>query len=135
MDVGELCSRTILSLGPSTSLRTAATAMTERRVGSAVVILDDGRPGIITERDMLRAVAEGADPGSTPIERYMTTDAITASASWEHTDAARSMLEGGFRHLLVMTDNGMVGGVLSIRDLLGCFLDHRPTERTKEEIS
>jgi CBS domain-containing protein len=97
--------------------------MFERRSGSAVVENDLEGPGIITERDLLRAVAEGADLASTPVENYMTANAITASTSWDAEKAARLMLERGFRHLVVIDDRGRIEGILSIRDLIRALLD------------
>jgi len=97
--------------------------MFERRSGSAVVDHGMEGPGIITERDLLQAVAEGVDLGSTPVEDYMTANAITASTSWDAEKAARLMLERGFRHLIVMDDRGRIDGILSIRDLVKALLD------------
>lgn len=123
MGIGELVSKSVLSIGPSTTLREAARAMTERRVGSAVVMTEQGQPAIITERDLMRAVAASVDLDRTPVEEYMTPDAITASPSWDVFDAAERMREGGFRHLIVMNNNGTIAGVLSMRDLIGALLD------------
>lgn len=92
--------------------------MNDRHSGSAVVESDMESPGIITERDLLRAVADGVDLNSTPVEDYMTANAITASATWDAEKAARSMLENGFRHLIVIDEGGRVDGILSIRDLI-----------------
>jgi len=97
--------------------------MTERPVGSAVVMTEQGHPAIITERDLLRAIAESVDLDRTPVEEYMTPDAITASPSWDVFDASERMKEGGFRHLIVVTENGAIAGVLSMRDLIVALLD------------
>lgn len=97
--------------------------MTERRIGSAVVICDDGRPGIITERDVLRAVAEGVDPDAATVEDYMTATPITASPHCDVHKAAARMREGGVRHLVVVDDNGNCVGVLSMRDLVQSLLE------------
>ncbi len=90
-----------------------------RRVGSAVVPGPDGNPGIITERDLLHAIADGSDPGTTPVSGYMTSDAVAVTASWEVVDAARTMVERGFRHLIVKDHRGEVTGIVSIRDMRG----------------
>jgi CBS domain-containing protein len=112
-----------LIVGPRHSLAQAARMMFERRSGSAVVENDMEGPGIITERDLLRAVADGVDLTSTPVEDYMTANAITASTSWDAEKAARLMLERGFRHLVVIDDRGRIEGILSIRDLVKALLD------------
>jgi CBS domain-containing protein len=115
--IGALASARVISVGPAHSLAEAARRMNEARVGSAAVMTEDGRPAIITERDVLRAVAEGADTEETAVEAYMTANAITVGESWDALEAARLMLEGGFRHLIVVGEAGRIQGVLSIRDL------------------
>lgn len=122
MRVGDMVSRDVLAVGPAHSLKQVAEMMRDRNIGSAVVLTEDGRPGIITERDLLRAIADGADPVATTVDTYMTATAVTASPSWDGEDAARCMLERGFRHLVVVGDDGRVEGVLSIRDLFASML-------------
>lgn len=120
--VGAMASRDVLCVGPAHPIGRVARMMVERKVGSAVVLTEDGRPGIITERDLLRALADGADPTSTMVESYMTASAITASPAWSAGEAARCMLARNFRHLVVVGEQGRVEGVLSIRDLFAALL-------------
>lgn len=122
MEIGPLVSRTVLTVGPEHTLAETARRMTEQKVGSAVVITDDGSPGIITERDLLRSMATGDDPTRCYVGDYMTRAAITASSSWDVYEAAKRMIDGGFRHLIVCDDGGRVSGILSIRDLVGALL-------------
>lgn len=122
MEIGPLVSRTVLTVGPGHSLAETARRMSERNIGSAVVLTDDGSPGIITERDLLRCVASGIDLEEARVAECMTNNAITASSGWEVIDAARRMIEGGFRHLVVVDDEGLVSGILSIRDLVAALL-------------
>lgn len=112
----------MLSVGPSHSLRDVACRMAEFKVGSAVVLTDAG-PGIITERDILRGVADGVDLDKTLVDDYMTSGAITASVHWDVTTAAKEMSARGFRHLVVLGGDGQVVGVLSIRDLVRSLLE------------
>lgn len=129
MDLAPLINRDIVTVGPAHTLAEAALRMHQHGVGSAIVVTDDGRPGIITERDLLRAIAEGADTTTVPVETYMTTSAMTATASWDAREAAAAMLHGGFRHLVIVDRGGRVEGVLSIRDLFEEFMEHlSPTE-------
>jgi CBS domain-containing protein len=124
--VGAMASREVLCVGPAHPIRRVAQMMADRNVGSAVVLTEDGRPGIITERDLLRALADGVDPESTAVESYMTATAITASPNWSAQEAARCMLARNFRHLVVVGDQGRVEGVLSIRDLFAALLGRSP---------
>ncbi len=122
MRIGPLARGSVVSAGPEHTLVEAARRMADAKVGSAVVLTEEGHPGIITERDVLRAVADGVDLETTPISDYMTANAITASPSWDVIEAARTMSRGGFRHLIVLGDQGEVQGMLSLRDLVDALL-------------
>jgi CBS domain-containing protein len=127
MEIRELVARDLVTVGPTHTLVHAATAMHARKVGAAIVVTDEG-PGIISERDVLRAVADGADLGTATVADYMTWNAIVATSAWDTETAARTMLEGGFRHLVVM-DGVEEIGILSIRDLMAGLLP-APAEPT-----
>jgi CBS domain-containing protein len=102
--------------------------MTARKVGSAVVHDAHGQGyGILTERDILRAVAAGQDPDTETAGDHVTRDVVFADPNWSLDEAAAAMLRGGFRHLIV-TDNGQVAGVLSMRDVVRCW-SPVPTDR------
>lgn len=115
MRVGELMRPDVVTVGPAQSLREAAATMTSHSVGAAVVATDD-TPGIISERDILRAIAQGIDPDAARVLDHMTSKAVCAFPTWDAQTAARTMLDGGFRHLVVV-DDGRLVGILSIRDL------------------
>ena len=121
MQVGPLISRPLLIVSTDQTLVELARQMTERKVGSAVVMTDQG-PSIITERDLLRAVAAGVNLGESRVEEYMTSRAITVLPSCELRQAAEWMLEGNFRHLVVVGEHSEVEGVLSMRDLVAALL-------------
>jgi CBS domain-containing protein len=123
MQVGALATTSVLTVRPGDSLKEVAQRMSERNVGAAAVMTDDGSPGIITERDLMRAMAGGADTASARVEDFMTANAITASESWSVGEAARTMIHGRFRHLLVLGPAGEIMGILSIRDLVESLLE------------
>ena len=104
--------------------------MSAKRVGSAIVLTDEN-PGILSERDVLRAVADGADPAVATVGDYMTWNAIVATSDWEVMQAARTMLANGFRHLVVIDGSSTQEvGILSIRDLMAGLLGiDRPDRR------
>ena len=88
-------------------------------VGCAAVVDEDNvLVGIITERDVVRAVADGADIEKTPAHDYMTSDPTVAAPETEIREAARIMLDLGVRHLPVVTPDGRLIGLASVRDLL-----------------
>lgn len=115
--VGDLASRTVLSIGPQQSLRDAARIMTEHGIGALVVLADGELVGILSERDLLRAVAADTDVDTATVAAHMTEDVITAGVDWEVYEAAAEMTDHRIRHLVV-TDGPVVFGVLSIRDIL-----------------
>jgi signal-transduction protein with cAMP-binding, CBS, and nucleotidyltransferase domain len=118
MEVREGMSAVVLSLGPSHTLREAATRMVEKGTGAALVI-DDESPGprIITERDILISVGTGQDPDSERIADHMSDSVIAAAPDWSLERAAAEMSRRGIRHLVVI-ESGEVTGVLSMRDIV-----------------
>ncbi len=108
--------RDVLSVAPEDTLGFAAEQMVDRGVGSAVV-LDFGRLiGILTERDLLRAVAGRTHSSEARVREWMTADPVTANESTPLEEAERIMLERGFRHLPVVEGDRPVG-VVSLRDI------------------
>jgi CBS domain-containing protein len=128
VDIRSSITESVLTIGPQHTLREAARAMAERNIGSAIVVMEDGRPAILTERDVLRAVAAEVDLDGTAVEERMTSEPTTASPSWDVIKAADAMIRGRFRHLIVLDDSGSVAGVLSIRDLIAGLLAELKTE-------
>jgi CBS domain-containing protein len=115
--IGELATRDIVAVSPSDSLRTATRTMVDAGVGSAVVLDDGNLVGIITERDVLHAVARADDPDALRTAAIMTGDVITVEPGWEIYEAAAEMTARRIRHLVV-ADAGQVVGVVSMRDVL-----------------
>ncbi len=125
MEIEPLVTRAALTVEEGDSLRDAAVWMMERGVGSAVV-MSDGKPsGIITDRDALRIIARGLDPGATTVGDCVMKSLKTVSPSLELQDAARIMREKGFRHLVVVDEQGELFGVFSMRDLVVGLLQER----------
>jgi CBS domain-containing protein len=118
--VADAMSGNVLTIGPTELVREAAARMVGRRVGSIVVLADDRLVGILTERDVMRAVAAGASD-SAAVADWMTAGPETVERSETVEHAAVLMLQGGFRHLPVVEDGRPIG-MLSIRDLLGASL-------------
>jgi CBS domain-containing protein len=119
--VDRIMSRELLDVTPATTLADAAKKMSGGRVGAVIVLEDGALRGILTERDVLRAVGEGRVEGTT-VSDWMTSDPETIDPT-ESTDmAATLMIHGGFRHLPVV-EAGRVVGIVSIRDLMRVVLD------------
>jgi CBS domain-containing protein len=123
MEIGPLISRQVLSVGLDHTLAETAKRMGDAGVGAAVVDTDEGYPGIITERDLLKAIADGIDLNQAKVSEHMTSTPVTASENWDVAAAAREMVRGKFRHLIVLDSERRVSGMLSIRDLVETLLD------------
>ena len=118
VEVRDAMTEAVLTIGPAHTLRQAAQQMATRKVGAAVVLDPEADgPGILTERDVLEAVAAGQDVETEVCADHLTADAVTAEPGWDLDRAAAAMLTGGFRHLVVC-EGGHVVGVLSVRDVV-----------------
>jgi CBS domain-containing protein len=109
--------RHLLTVDPSATLRRASKVMTERGVGCAVVVQNEKVAGIVTERDILRAIAADKSMDDTTVDDVMTRNVISGAPGWDIMKAAQTMTAGGFRHLLIMDQDDPVG-IVSLRDLL-----------------
>lgn len=117
MKVGTLATADPLMVAPEACLRAAARAMTEHDVGVAVVEDLDEMVGIVSERDLVRAMAKGLDLDLTRVDDVMTRDVVTVGPDWEIYEATAEMAAHHIRHLIVQ-GGGRVLGVLSVRDVL-----------------
>jgi CBS domain-containing protein len=118
MEIGPLTTRAVLTVKEDDSLRDAAVGMVERGVGSAVVLVDRKPVGIVTDRDVMRAYAQGADGSARNVADYLSRRLLTAPATMSVREAAQIMRDRGFRHLVVVDDAGALVGVFSMRDLV-----------------
>jgi CBS domain-containing protein len=127
MQVREGMSSVVLTIGPNHTIRDAAQQMAKRGVGAAVVIdPEEQGPGIITERDILEAVAQGQSPDTERVSDHLSAHLVFAAPDWSLERAAAEMVRGGFRHLVVV-DGGETVGVLSMRDIVRCWTDDGAT--------
>jgi CBS domain-containing protein len=127
MQVSAGMSSMVVTVSPGLTLHDAARAMSERKVGAAVVIdPEQPGPGIITERDVLQSVAQGQDPNRECVCDHLSPEITFASPEWSLERAAEAMVRGGFRHLVVV-DGGEMVGVLSMRDIVRCWVEDGAT--------
>ena len=123
MQVRDGMSKVVLSIGPAHTLREAASLMTKRKVGAAVVLdPDKSGIGILTERDILDAIGSGQNPDTELAAAHLTGDLVFATPTWTLEQAAEAMTRGGFRHLIVIEQNDVVG-VISVRDIVRCWVE------------
>lgn len=131
MQVRDVMTQATITETASDTLRAAATRMWRQQTGS-LLISDRGRlAGIITERDLLRAVALGADLETSTVDEAMSTEVFTVPPDMPLHEAAREMAARWIRHLPVVGDGELLG-VISMRDITGIFAALSPDDVTVE---
>ena len=114
--VSQLMTREVVTVDPADTIGEAAEKMIDAKIG-AVLVSDFGAIiGILTERDVLRAVAHRTHSSEARVRQWMTREVVTVPPSMDADEAARTMLERNFRHLPVV-DDGRPVGIVSMRDL------------------
>jgi CBS domain-containing protein len=113
--LADIVKPTFIEVAPEDTLGEVADRMNAKNVG-AVVVKDFGRLiGILTERDLLKAMAARVHSSEARVRQWMTEDPVTASVETPLEEAAQMMLDHGFRHLPVVDDTQQVVGVVSLR--------------------
>jgi CBS domain-containing protein len=115
--VRELMGKSTVCADPRQSLQDAAAQMRAHRTSVLAVLDGQAIVGVITERDFMRAIADGRDPAATHVSEYMTHDPRTVEAGKRAAEAAAMMIKHRVRHIPV-TEGGRLIGFLSARDLL-----------------
>lgn len=123
MNLGELVGDAPFVCGPDTSIADAARAMESSDLGSLAVVEGMQLLGLITERDIRRAVAESLDLEASEVSDVMSGDPDTFDPDLDVWDAAAWIAESGYRHMPVVADDGSLRGVVSIRDLISALVD------------
>jgi CBS domain-containing protein len=116
VEVVEVMTPASVTDGPDQTIRAAAARMWEQQTGSLLVIDDQRLIGIVTERDLLRAVGQGKDVDGTTVGDVMSISLLTVGPETSVHDAARLMAANWIRHLPVLADEQVVG-IVSLRDL------------------
>jgi CBS domain-containing protein len=117
MRVSELMQPEVWQTYPEESLADAAARMRDHGVGSLVVLDGEELTGILTERDLLWAMADGAPPNVTSVATYMSAPPIVVSPDADVVEAGRLMVKHDVRHLPIVAV-GQLLGMISARDLL-----------------
>jgi CBS domain-containing protein len=117
MQLKEIMTSDVLDVEPAETLQVAAQAMKDQKKSSVLVTEDGYLIGILTERDMVKAVAEGIDTEVVHVRDYMTPTPVAVNPDTTVEEAVQIMLEHGFRHLPVVDGERELKGVVSIRDL------------------
>ena len=116
MRVADVMTGASITESPAESLRNAAAVMWKRQTGSLLIMNGDDVAGIVTERDLMKAVARGDDLDATPVSAVMTRQVLTVAPDTSIAEAARHMATRWIRHLPVVSEGQLVG-MVSQRDL------------------
>ena len=114
--VREIMSTPVEVIDANASIREAAKRMSEKGIGSLLVVDGNSLVGIVTERDLVRAIAEGIDLDA-PVKNIMTEDVYAISPDTSVLKAMEMMRMHGVRHLPVVDDEDNLLGIVSLRDL------------------
>lgn len=118
----------VFSIAPDRPLSDACAQLNEKRVGALVVCQDDRVVGVISERDVVRAVSRaGAQALDRPVSEHMTADVVFADPSETVGDLMARMTDRRIRHLPILAD-GRLTGVISIGDVVKCQIDEATRE-------
>ena len=122
MTVADALRERVVAITTDQTLEEAARIMLDRGITALAVIDVDSRdPGIITERDLGRAMASEADPRKRPVRDFLTADVIAATCDWTLERAAKTMTTGHIRHLMVVDDRKVIG-ILSITEVVAAWV-------------
>ncbi len=135
MKVSDIMTSAAIHDSPDDTLAEAARKMWHEQTGSLLVMENNVLTGIVTERDVLRVVAEGSDPSVTSLREVMTKEPVTISSDKKLSDAANIMFDHWFRHLPVVDAEGQVCGIISLRDLLTLLAEGMEEPETLEPLT
>ena len=123
--------RRVMSVGVMTvdgklTLRSLATVLADNDVGVALVARPNAGAAVVSERDIVRALADGAEPDEVWVADVMSEDVVIGEPEEPVIDIAARMDEERVRHVAVV-EGGVVVGVVSARDVLGALVDYLRT--------
>jgi CBS domain-containing protein len=118
LEAGEVMTRRFLAVAPEDTLGEVAERMAAENRGSALVVEEGRLIGIVTSRDVLRAITARVHPSEARIREWMTAEPSAAASDTPAPDAARIMLRGGFHHLPIVEGERPVG-VVGLRAVIG----------------
>lgn len=120
--VGNLVGNPVATVRPTETLREAANLLAADHVGLLVVVDARGVYGVLSERDLVTAIADDADLTEERVRDFATTDLVQIEEGASILDAAAMMARAEIRHLAVAR-KGVVTGVVSVRDVLDVLLE------------
>jgi CBS-domain-containing membrane protein len=134
--VRDIMVQDVVTIDASASLLDAARQMRDANVGMLPVVAHGRLRGVITDRDLVvRAMAEGVDPGSMPVTEFLSKSLITARAEWNTDQAMSTMANAHVGRLPVVDDSGGVLGVVTLSSLVLRARDQEEVLEAAKEVS
>lgn len=120
----------VTKASPETTVATLLDLLAEHRIGAVVVSADGGVDGIVSERDVVRALrTAGAALLDAPISTVMTSDVVVTGPGDTVEDMMRLMTDRRIRHVPVVTQDGRLTGIISIGDVVKSRIDELEADR------
>ncbi len=116
--VRQVAQQDLVTCTPDDYVALVVSLMAKHSIGCVVVCKTNRPVGIVTRRDIMRLTVAGADFATTSVARCMSAPLKTVTTSETIDDAGLSFLAGGFRHLIVVDDEGCLFGILSETDVV-----------------
>jgi CBS domain-containing protein len=136
MNVFEVMTPDVVSVGPEATLMEAAQAMKDLDVGPLPICDGGSLIGVITDRDItVRSTARGFDPRTTEVRQVMTPDVVYCREDDDVRQAARQMQDAQLRRLLVVNPSGRLVGIVSLGDIALQAGQDELTGQTLEKVS
>jgi CBS domain-containing protein len=132
--VQRLITRPVVYVHPNDTLRHVASTFAEESIGAALVRGPHGAIGLVSERDIVYALADDGDPDRTTVSDVMSQDLVTVAPADDLVDAVHRMLDAEVRHLPVM-DDGVPAGMISARDAMRALSDTADVDVTADVSS
>jgi len=134
--VEDVMATEVVTIGPEATLVEAAQLMRDANVGMLPIVEGGTLRGVVTDRDIVvRAIAQGVEPVTTPVKNLDTEDVIFARPEWDVEEAMRLMAERQIGRLPVVNAERQVVGVVTLSSLLLRAGDQEKVLETAEEVA
>jgi CBS domain-containing protein len=119
----------VVTVPPTTTVRELLDVLADHRIGAVVVSSGAGIAGIVSERDVVRHLRNGAELLDQPVARIMTTEVVTCRRETPVDELMTTMTERRIRHVPVVDEHGAIIGIVSIGDLVKSRISELESER------
>lgn len=135
MKVRDVMTKAVATIGPDATIKEAAQTMQQHNVGSIPVVDTNGLVGIVTDRDIvIRNIAQGQDPMSTPIKNVMTSQVTTVTPEEDVQSISQMMASRQIRRVPVIENQKLIG-MVSLGDIATTGMTNMEASEALTEIS